>query len=306
MRLIGKDINPIIESNIRSNNLFSLNRRTDKNTAYYTVDTTVIPYVRGSSFRFNSLKEANNAMNILSESTRRDGYILEENNIKVEPLKASKRVFKDYVERVGEDAVTLPDNESVSNLIGNIKLKRPSIRALFDNANKIPDKYRAAIRSYTDDLYQPINEVSSGASYSANNTISKEYAKELSDDIEKGLTYSKLMSPLSVFHGMNEFDVTKMKNLEPGKVVSFNSFLSSSLNPEVADGFSNGDETGKSEIMLIDLPEGTEAAYISGLGMASGGRESELEVLVNRNQKFKFIGKTVNKDANIYHLKKVE
>ncbi|WP_419791587.1 phage minor capsid protein [Staphylococcus chromogenes] len=142
-----------------------------------------------------------------------------------------------------------------------------------------------AIIAYTDVAYKSIN------AYLNNNNSTISYEdKKIIPLISQALSKFELFEPIRVYRGIGDAEYRDI--IKNGKLYTFSSFKSTSVDVNVTDYFSGGKGQGKK--LIVDVPIGTKGAYLDSISIYP----DEREFLLDRNQKFRIL----SDDGNNLHV----
>ncbi|MFO3690260.1 phage minor capsid protein [Staphylococcus felis] len=154
------------------------------------------------------------------------------------------------------------------------------IQRLRDNGEKwasyLTQEELNAMISYTDVAFKPIN------AYLNDNTFPiRDEDKKIIPLISQAISKYKLLDPIRVYRGVGESEYLDI--IKNGKLYTFSSFKSTSIDASVTEYFSGGKEKGK--ILIVDVPIGARGAYLESISIYP----EEQEFLLDRNQSFRII-----------------
>lgn len=154
------------------------------------------------------------------------------------------------------------------------------IQRLHDNSEKwassLTQEELNAMISYTDVAFKPIN------AYLNDNTFTiRDEDKKIIPLISQAISKYKLLDPIRVYRGVGESEYLDI--IKNGKLYTFSSFKSTSIDTSVTEYFSGGKEKGK--ILIVDVPIGSRGAYLESISIYP----EEKEFLLDRNQSFRII-----------------
>jgi hypothetical protein len=169
----------------------------------------------------------------------------------------------------------------------------------------ITEEQIKALDAYTGSMYQTLNRHLEGRlTYEITPTHAKELdilAKRIDELVQKSPRVEK---DLEVFRGINGRSfVARYPNLDPGDIVKFDGFTSTSFREGIAKGFAGDASTGI--VFKIQVPKGSPAVHVEDtyrrIGVEGGGFESEL--LLPRGSQF--VVKQLDKDSRVITLEMV-
>jgi hypothetical protein len=123
-------------------------------------------------------------------------------------------------------------------------------------------------------------------------------------------TFPKLENTsMTVYRGetCNSFYYQKAANMEIGNELVILPFLSTSINPNVANRFTGRESDNNACMWEITIPQGTIFPYVSDfkpeqLGNQESARRSEQEVLLPTHARLKLLSKTIDQWPRIYRF----
>lgn len=142
---------------------------------------------------------------------------------------------------------------------------------------------REAIDFYAGDGFDEINHRLRKGTYSPDSLISADEQQSSISAIDTALTKTSLPAPVVVYRGASKSAFTGQPS--PGDIVTDNGFMSTSLDPRTARKFhtiAENRNAGSGYLMRIEVPQGTNAAYLDVL-QDEGSLSWESEILLPRN-----------------------
>ncbi|MFO3693632.1 phage minor capsid protein [Staphylococcus felis] len=199
-------------------------------------------------------------------------------------IKAKKNDKKKYHEWVAMTKKLTNDVKSdkinVRKVGETFTMNSNKIQRLHDNSEKwassLTQEELNAMISYTDVAFKPIN------AYLNDNTFTiRDEDKKIIPLISQAISKYKLLDPIRVYRGVGESEYLDI--IKNGKLYTFSSFKSTSIDTSVTEYFSGGKEKGK--ILIVDVPIGSRGAYLESISIYP----EEKEFLLDRNQSFRII-----------------
>lgn len=186
-------------------------------------------------------------------------------------MKTFEQLFESVVKPLGANHPDEDHNTTYNNLHKNKTLTHSE---------------KSALGYYADEDHERIN------SAHRNNNVD-DYTSEQSKHLDSAIAKHTTDHPITLWRGVHKNAIDNMK-LEQGSYFEDKGYISTSTNPKIAKGFSG---SGK-HIFRITLPKGAKAVHLPNY---MPGR-SEKEVILPRNSKFRYYGKTKHNDITVHHM----
>jgi hypothetical protein len=171
-------------------------------------------------------------------------------------------------------------NDKVRYFLWEIsKLWRPSLSG---------DQKRA-IKSYSKNAYVPINNFLRQGTIAASK---KDLAQSQIDRMDQAMGQSRIEKPIVGYRGISDLHAIGIdRDNAEGATVKDNGFLSMSMRPKIAEGFTGSERNkGNSALLRIKVPAGSRGMSMHGLSDAD-----EFEVLMDRGSSMR-ITRAVTRD----------
>lgn len=169
----------------------------------------------------------------------------------------------------------------------------------------ITDEQIKALDAYTGSVYHQLNRYLEGRLPYEISSSQKKFLEQTADRLDQLIKNSpRVEKDTQVWRGIpGQSFVDRYPNLDPGDVVRFDAFTSTSFKQEIARGFAGDAQTGI--VFKINVPKNAPAIHVEDayrrIGVEGGGFEAEM--LLPRSTQF--VVKELNKDSRVITLEMV-
>ena len=183
----------------------------------------------------------------------------------------------------GEGATTPATLKDISYNQDKIRSTEEKIKKLQNDSKNVPE--RKSIDKYTGGDYRTINEYVRTGKFDKSlgtGSLSNEEISKASKEMDALIDRSKLPDGISLFHGVRDSKyINNVLNAKPGDIIVDKGFVSTSINPIVANEFTGVGKDFARPIIRIITQEG-DKGFFNDFG-------AEYEVTLGRNQKLEVI-----------------
>lgn len=183
---------------------------------------------------------------------------------------------------VGEDIDKKDKSDKIEYEIADDKIEKELDKQSNKVFKKLLYNQKSALVDYTNNYHKQINEYLRGIV--ANDDVLG-WVGDLADNVDKALESSKIGKDLVLYRGVSQKEFELLKEND-----SWNTFLSTSINKDVASGFGTEDYGGSGFVVEIQAPSNTKGMYLGHHSSVS----HEKEMLLQRNQKYKILSSSEN------------
>ena len=198
-------------------------------------------------------------------------------------VKIVEEIENEVLQKV-ENRVKINYKEADDKIIKKYENKTFEVFGYNPGDGELTKKEVESFKRYTGDEYTKINKYLRGEM--KDDMIYDEYYGDyyglgnVTSDIKRVLSKHKLEDDLKLYRGVSEPEFKYLKENN-----TFNQFVSTSFDENIANDFMDEVENSKAYKIIINAPKGTQGLYING----KGAYEDEKEFILNVGQKYKIL-----------------